>query len=406
MTSLQLVTAVLAVVTLVGVAIGRYPALKMNRATIALVGAVLLIACGALPLEAAYRAVDWNTILLLFGMMVLNVNLRIAGFFHLVTARVVRLARTPRRLLALIIVVSGVFSAVFLNDTIVLVFTPLVLDLTAALRRNPLPYLVGLVTAANIGSAATITGNPQNMLVGISSGIGFVDFTRTLAPIALGGLAVAWGVIVLVYRREFRAEVFEHAYSFETCEHRPLLRKALLATALMLFALVAGAPVPLASALAAALLLITRRMEPEKVFQEIDWSLLVFFSGLFVVTGAIEASGLGEKLFAVLRPYADGGPGPLTAASLVLSNLVSNVPAVMLFRPVVPTLDAPHTAWLTLAMATTLAGNLTLLGSVANLIVAEIARRRGVHLTFVEYLKAGTPIAVLTLLLGVAWLSF
>ncbi|HLP07581.1 MAG TPA: SLC13 family permease [Opitutaceae bacterium] len=180
----------------------------------------------------------------------------------------------------------------------------------------------------------------------------------------------------------------------------------MLATGLMLVALVAGAPVPLAAAAAAALLLITRRLEPEKVFQEIDWALLVFFSGLFVVTGAIEHSGLGARLFAVLRPYADAGPGPLTVVSLILSNVVSNVPAVMLFRPVVPGLSDPHAAWLTLAMATTLAGNLTLLGSVANLIVAETARRRGVHLGFVEYLKAGTPVAILTLLLGVAWIAW
>ena len=119
----QLAVAVLATITLVGVALGRYPSLKMNRATIALVGAVLFIAFGFIPLEAAYRAVDWNTILLLFGMMVLNVNLRIAGFFHLVNSRVVRFARTPRRLLALIVFVSGTLSAIFLNDTIVLVFT-------------------------------------------------------------------------------------------------------------------------------------------------------------------------------------------------------------------------------------------------------------------------------------------
>ena len=402
----QLAVALLATITLVGVALGRYPSLKMNRATIALVGAVLLVALGFLPLDAAYRAVDWNTILLLFGMMVLNVNLRIAGFFHLVNSRVVRLARTPRRLLALIVFVSGTLSALFLNDTIVLVFTPLVLDLTFTLKRNPLPYLVGLVTAANIGSVATITGNPQNMIVGISSGIGFVDFTRALGPIALLGLVIGWAVIVLVYRREFRTERFTHVYELPPQHYRPLLRKSLVATGLMLVALVAGAPVPLAAAGAAALLLITRRLEPEKVFQEIDWSLLVFFCGLFVVTGAIEHSGLGERLFALLRPYADGGAAPLTGVALLLSNLVSNVPAVMLFRPVVPGLGDPHQAWLTLAMATTLAGNLTLLGSVANLIVAEIARRRGVHLSFVEYLKAGTPIAILTLLLGIAWVSW
>lgn len=398
-----LVTA-LVTVTLIGVAIGRYPWLKMNRATIALVGATLLIALGALTLDEAYRAVDWNTILLLFGMMVLNVNLRTSGFFHLVTAHVLERAHTPRRLLALLVGTSGLLSAIFLNDTIVLVFTPLVLEIVLALRRNPLPYLVGLVTAANIGSVATITGNPQNMLVGLSSGISYVDFTRALGPIALLGLGVIWVVIVLVYPREFKAERLETGHIELPPPNYRRLRKALLATVLMIVALVIGAPIPLAAALAAALLLISRKLEPDQVFQEIDWGLLVFFSSLFVVTGAIEHSGLGERLFALLRPYADGGPGPLTGVAVVLSNLVSNVPAVMLFRPIVPELANPHSAWLTLAMATTLAGNLTLLGSVANLIVAELAKKQGVHLSFVEYLKAGTPIAILSLLVGIAWL--
>ncbi len=400
------IAAVIIVATLVGVAIGRWPWLKMNRATIALVGATFLVALGTLSLEQAYAAIDWNTILLLFGMMVLNVNLRMAGFFHLVTARVLTFARTPRMLLALIIVISGVFSAVFLNDTIVLVFTPLVLDIALTLRRNPLPYLVALVTAANIGSVGTITGNPQNMVVGISSGISFVSFTRELGPIALLGLALIWVVIVVVYRADFRRERFEDVYHLEPTVLRPRLRKALFATALMLVVLIVGAPVPLAAALAAAVLLVTRRTDPAHVFQEIDWSLLVFFSALFVVTGAISASGFGGELFALLQPYADRGPGSLTVVSVVLSNVVSNVPAVMLFRPIVPTLANPHDAWLTLAMATTLAGNLTLLGSVANLIVAEIARSRGVHLSFVEYLKAGTPIAILSLFLGAGWLSW
>jgi Na+/H+ antiporter NhaD/arsenite permease-like protein len=243
------------------------------------------------------------------------------------------------------------------------------------------------------------------MLVGISSGISFVRFTAALAPIAIAGLFVIWLVIILVYRREFAPVVLTGNFSLPPQEYRPLLRKSMIATALMLVALVAGAPVPLAALVAAALLLISRRRDPEHVFEDIDWGLLVFFAALFVVTGAIETSGLGKDLFAWLRPWADGGPVRLTVVSLVLSNLVSNVPAVMLFRPVVPTLAEPHTAWLTLAMATTLAGNLTLLGSVANLIVAEIARRRGVHLSFGEYLKAGTPIAILTIAFGVLWLS-
>jgi Na+/H+ antiporter NhaD/arsenite permease-like protein len=405
MTTLQILTAVVVTATLIGVAIGRWPWLKMNRATIALVGATVLIALGVIPLEETFRAVDWNTIVLLFAMMVLNVNLRIAGFFHRVTSRVAKLARTPRRLLALITIVSGILSAVFLNDTIALMMTPMVLELALALRRNPLPYLVALVTAANVGSVAAITGNPQNMLVGMSSGISFLDFTLALAPVAIAGLAVIWLVVSLVYPREFKAEKLVGDLALPGEEDPRLLRKAMLATGLMLVALVLGAPIPLAALGAAALLLISRRREPERVFQEIDWGLLVFFASLFVVTGAIETSGLGEGLFAFMRPWADGGVAKLTVVSVVLSNLVSNVPAVMLFRPVVPTLATPETAWLTLAMATTLAGNLTLLGSVANLIVAEIARRRGVHLSFVEYLKAGAPIAIITLAVGVWWLS-
>jgi Na+/H+ antiporter NhaD/arsenite permease-like protein len=337
--------------------------------------------------------------------MVLNVNLRAGGFFQRVTAGVIRFAKTPRRLLALIIGASGVLSAVFLNDTIVLVFTPIVLDVTLALRRNPLPYLVGLVTAANIGSVATITGNPQNMLVGLSSGISFVDFTEALAPIAVVGLAIAWGVLVLVYRREFTGSPLGTVVEVPISgDHRTLI-KALVATGVMGVTLVAGLPVPLAAALAAALLLVTRRTAPEGVFQEIDWGLLVFFIGLFVVTGALEASGLSGQLLQLLHPHANGGPLPLSAVSVVLSNVVSNVPAVMLLRPVVPTLNDPASAWLTIAMATTLAGNLTLIGSVANLIVAEIARRRGVELSFGEYLKAGMAIAILSLGVGILWLS-
>ena len=406
MTWHTVVSAGIIVVTLIGVAVGGFPALKMNRATIALVGATLLIVIGVLNLDQAFRIVDWNTIVLLFGMMVLSVNLRMAGFFHLVTAKVLKVARTPRRLLALLVLVAGVFSAVFLNDTMVLVLTPLVLDITAALRRNPLPYLVALATSANIGSVATITGNPQNMLVGMSSGISYVAFARALAPIALLGLAVVWVVIVAIYRRDFQRENFSETYHFEPQVKWPRLRKSLLTTLVMLVALVSGMSIPLAALLASALLLVSRRTDPAHVFQEIDWALLVFFSALFVVTGAIDTSGLGTHLFHAMRPFANSGPAPLATVAVILSNLVSNVPAVMLFRPVVPTLTNPHQAWLTLAMATTLAGNLTLLGSVANLIVAEIARTRGVHLSFFEYLKAGTLIALITLVVGVAWLHF
>ncbi len=393
-------------VTLIGVAVGRYPWLRMNRATIALVGATALIVVRALSLQEAYAALDLNTLTLLFAMMIINVNLSLAGFFKLVGSRVVRLARSPRQLLALIVLVSGVCSALFLNDTIVLMFTPLVLEIVLTLKRNPIPYLIGLVAAANIGSAATITGNPQNMLIGASSGIPYVTFTATLAPVALFGLGVTWVVLVLVYRQEFAVGVFVERPEIQSRPYWPLLQKALLATAGMLVAFLAGVPVPLAALAAAAVLLFTRRVKPQHVFREVDFSLLIFFSGLFIVTGAIESTGLSGRLFAFFKPVAASGVPALAGVSVVLSNLVSNVPAVLLFRPFIPDFPEVQRAWLTLAMATTFAGNLTLLGSVANLIVAETAKDRGVHLSFGEYLKAGVPITVVSLIFGVMWLSW
>ncbi|MEX1018813.1 MAG: anion transporter [Litorilinea sp.] len=407
-------------VTLVGVAVGRYPWLRMNRATIALTGATALIVLGTIGLEEAYAALDLDTLTLLFAMMILNVNLRRAGFFQIVGTGVVARAATPRQLLAWIIVASGVLSALFLNDTIVLVFTPLVVEICRALGQRPIPYLVALVTAANIGSAATITGNPQNMIIGVASGISYVDFAARLTPPALAGLAVIWLVIAVVYRgditgvrlpalarsgsREDSVDGGLVGSGLEAPIEGPLLRKSLLATVLVLVGFLAGMPVPLAALGGAALLLISRRIEPERVFRELDWSLLVFFAGLFIVTGALETSGVSHALFVWLYPLAAQGTVWLAVAGVVLSNLVSNVPAVLLFRPFVADFPNPDQVWLTLALATTFAGNLTLLGSVANLIVAELARREGVTLGFGEYLKAGVPITLVSLTLGVVWL--
>ncbi len=395
---------VIIVITLVGVAVGRYPWLRMNRATIAMVGATLLIIIGAISLQQAFSAIDLNTITLLFAMMVINVNLSLAGFFQLAANLIIRWARSPRQLLTLLILFSGVLSALFLNDTIVLMFTPLVIEITTSLKRNPIPYLIGLVSAANIGSTATIIGNPQNMIIGIASKIPFLTFTSHLAPIAILGMMIAWLVLVLVYRQEFQTGQLIAEASFSPKTYTPLLIKDAIATALMVIAFVLGAPIPLAALSAAAFLLITRRVKPARVFREIDWSLLVFFSGLFIVTGAIEAIGLTDRLFSLAQPIAERGLVALTVVSVLLSNLISNVPAVLLFRPLIPLFSNPQQSWLTLAMATTLAGNLTLLGSVANLIVAETARNRGVKLSFLEYLKTGAPITLASLIVGVLWL--
>lgn len=390
-------------VVMAGIAIGRVPGLRMNRASIALVGAVGLLLIGVVSPGDALAAVDFHTLALLFGMMVLNVNLRLAGFFRLLATHLLRVARTPRQLLALVVLSSGLLSGLFLNDTIVLMFTPFVLELLVALRRRPLPYLVGLMTAANAGSVATVVGNPQNMLIGMASGIDIGQFTLILVVPAILALAIIWVVVQWVYRGEFRTERLVVPAPSRTRVYRPLLRKSILAVLLLLAALAAGLPVALASLAAASLLLITRRLRPERVFWEIDWALLVFFAGLFVVTAALHHGNAGEWWRAIASAGTESLPS-LTLTAVLLSNLVSNVPAVLLLAPLMDAAADPTLFWCTLAMATTFAGNLTLLGSVANMIVAETAERSGVHIGFGEFLRAGIPITVLTVAAGLAWM--
>jgi len=400
----QLFDALVVLLTYVGIALGRVPRLRMNRATIALTGAAVLVVTHALTEDQMFKALDLGTLILIFSMMILNANLRLAGFFDLVGYRVLTIARSPRVLLALIIVAAGVLSALFLNDPVCVLFTPLVIDVTLQAKRNPIPYLLGLATAANVGSTATITGNPQNLLIGQASGIPYFTFLLHLGPVAIVGLFVCWAVIVLIYRKEFSGTI-----TFEPFElplprrYQRLLWRSLVVIGLMLAAFFLGLPIASTAFVAACALLITR-LKPEKMLN-IDWNLLVFFSGLFIVTGAIEVSGLSAKIFEALNPVLNGGIAPLSLATAVLSNVISNVPAVLLLRSVIPTLPNPQNAWLTLAMASTLAANFTLLGSVANLIVAEEAKQQGIRLSFGAYLRVGVPITIITLMIGIIWLS-
>lgn len=405
MTGFEYLILAIIIITLAGIAIGSLPKLRMNRATIALVGATALIIVGALNLEGAYKAIDINTIILLFSMMILNINLRLSGFFKIITSKIISLANTPKQLLALIIFSSGLLSALFLNDTIVIMFTPLILDMTIALKRNPIPYLIALATSANVGSVATIVGNPQNMIIGIFSKISFADFALRLTPIALIGLIIIWLIIIGIYRKEFQKEKLITPVEEDYRVFRPLLIKSTIVLFIMLTAFNLGFPVSLSALGGAALLLITRRIKPERVFIEIDWSLLIFFSGLFIITHTINQYFISS--ISSLESYSFTGNfiSDFSIVSAILRNIISNVPAVLILSPAVIKIPNPETIWLALAMSSTFAGNLTLIGSVANLIVAESAKKRGVKLEFYEYLKVGIPITFITLILGVLWLS-
>ena len=383
------------------VAIGRLPGFRLDRTGAAVVGAAFMTAFHVVTPEQAYTFVDMGTLVLLFGMMVIVGQLRLAGFFRWAGAAVARRARTPHQLLLGLILVAGVLSAVFVNDTICLALTPLVLEVAAATGARATPFLMALATASNIGSVATLTGNPQNMLIGVASHLPYGRFFAGLAPVAVVGLVIDFAVIALVYRRDL-AVPFAHQAHPRVKVHGFLMAKALIASAVMVGFFFAGASLPMVALTAGATLLLTRRVKTEKVFQEVNWSLLTLFAGLFVVVGAARASGLTELVFTWMHASEAHSVPALTALSALLSQLVSNVPAVLLFIPLVPQFPDPQQGWLTLAMASTLAGNLTLVASIANLIVAEGARKTS-PLSFGEYLKAGVPVTLLTLAAGV-WL--
>lgn len=401
------IAVAVAAVTLAGVAFGRLPFVPLDRAGFALVGAAALLATGVVDLHAAAALVDAEVLVLLFGLMLLNEALAEAGAFRTLTRWATRRAGSPFALLVALTGAAGALSALFLNDTIALMLTPLVVSLARALGVRPLPYLLALATAANVGSVATVTGNPQNLIVAVQGGIGFVPFATALTPVALAGLAVVVAVIALAHRRDLFGVRFARAQAEapRPFPRRPLALAVGWAT-LLLAAFLAGAPVATAALVVGAGVLLTAGSAAPRVLARVDVSLLTLFAGLFVVVGALGTTGATAAAAAAFGDAITGGVGQLTVLTAVASNLFSNVPAVLLLAPLVTEAGGGRTAYLTLAMASTLAGNLTLVGSVANLIVAEGARRAGERVGFGAYLRVGVPITLATLLLGAAWLAW
>jgi Na+/H+ antiporter NhaD/arsenite permease-like protein len=393
------------------IAFRNIPALPLDMPSAALIGAVLMVVSGVLTLPEVYVAIDWNTILLLLGMMLVVAYLSMAGFFEWAAYSVSFLALSPFRLLTGLVIVSGLLSAIFVNDTVCLLFTPILIPLLRSLGLNPIPYLIALATASNIGGQMSIMGNPQNMFIGNHSGISFGKFLLALAPVTFFGLILNVAVVGFIYRKVIFQPAADSGRSIPSppSVDRPLLIKGLVVVAGMLLFFFMGKSYPLVAIGGAATLFLIGSRKPASAFQQVDWPLLVFFASLFVVMRGLERSGWVLLLLEWSRPLLNGEPGKviplLSGVTLILSNLVSNVPAVVLMKPFVETLPNPTLGWLTLAMSSTLAGNLTLVGSVANLIVVSMARPE-VEISFWEYLKVGVLLTLLTMGVGIGVLIF
>ncbi|ODA38718.1 anion transporter [Desulfosporosinus sp. BG] len=393
----MIVSTLILMATLLIFTVGKSPIFRVDRAGVAIIGASLTIATG-MTFDQAVGAVDYRTIVLLFSMMIITSYLNLSGLFQLVGNYSMSKLHTKKQLLFVVLLLTGILSAFFINDIVCLLFTPVVILICRRMALNPIPYLLGVATASNIGSMATLIGNPHNILIGSLSHMPFNWYMTVAVPLSLVGLMLNYMVIAWVYREELNG-LLPNCSPIIGVVHRYLIRKGLVVMVLVLTGFLIGFDPAVVASLGAALLLITRRLKPNKVYAGIDFNLLVIFIGLFVIIGGVEQSGLIGQL---LNPRFVQNVQSLplfTVLTILFSNVVSNVPAVMMLKFLIPTSSA-HVWWASMAVFSTLAGNLTLTGSIANLIVVEQAKKQNVDISFSTYLKIGFPLTIVLVVIG------
>jgi Na+/H+ antiporter NhaD/arsenite permease-like protein len=382
----------------------RLQLVGLDRPAAALLGAIACVAFGVLSPEGAVDAIDGSTILLLFGVMGMGTFLSLDGFLEQLEDRLVRWARTPTRLLGGIVWSAGLLSALITNDAVCVLGAPLLVRIIQRHRLPALPMLLALATGANTGSVATLVGNPQNMLCGVLGDLSYAEFALVMVPVALVGLAINHALLWGMYRSAL-GDV-----EMTSVEPTPIRRPAMLTTTVLLLTAAlysSGTDLGWTAVSGFVVLLLLHRRDTREVWARIDWSLLVFFAALFVAVAGLMASGAPAAFFERF-PLASGdaswmGWSRLSLIFLVGSNIVSNVPFILVVREQMAGLPDARLGWEMLAMASTFAGNLTLLGSVANVIVAESGREVG-GMSFFQHLRVGLPLALLTTAMGTAWL--
>ena len=386
-----------------GMALGRVPGLAVDRTGVALIGLIVLLATGELSMDEAGRAVDMPTIALLFALMILSAQFELSGFYGWVPGRVTHAARNPKLLLAAVVAVTGLLSAVLTNDVVVFALTPLICAGLIAQGIDARPYLVALAGAANAGSAATLIGNPQNILIGQAGGLGFWSYLGLALPPVIVALAAVYGAVLVTWRRQIA--VGSLPLPEAVAVDRLQLAKGLAAIAALILLFLTPLPRDLSALAVAGCLLLSRRMASRDMIGAADWHLLLLFVCLFGVTAAFAKTGLAQD---GLEALAARGllPERLTVMAplmLVSSNTIGNVPAIILVLSLLP--DLPDGVLTGLALLSTFAGNLLLTGSLCNIIVAERARSAGVTLGFADFARSGVVMTAVSFAATVAWLG-
>jgi len=389
----------------VGMALGRWPGLKVDRTGIALLGAIVLYSTGLVSTAMVLQAIDFPTLIVLFGLMVLSAQFAVCGFYDWCSARIAATHASPVAILALTVLVAGTLSALLANDVVVFAMTPLLIQGLSRRGLDPRPYLIALASAANAGSAATVIGNPQNILIGQVGRLDFWSFTAACGPPAALALATVFASIWLIWRRKLAHRAIPDGETEMPQMDRFGVGKG-VAAALVLLALFSSRLAHVADVLlVTAVLLISRRLATRDVLGLVDWHLLVLFAGLFIVTAALAETPLPGEALAAINAF---GIDPKTLPAMPFltlfgSNTIGNVPTVVLLTAVLK--DLPMESLYAMAALSTLAGNLLIVGSLANIIVVERAKQAGVELGLVEHARCGVPITLVSLALTVIWFA-
>ena len=399
--NIQLVALIIFIITYTGIIFTRLPWLNIDRPSAAFFGAVAMILFGVLSFDEAIYAIDFNTIGLLLGMMIIIASLQADGLFNYLTEKSIIIAKNQRRLLTYIVFFTGVSSAFLVNDAVVLMFTPIVILICRSSKLNPMPYLIAEILASNIGSAMTITGNPQNMLIGLNSEISFGAFMLYLLPISLVGL---WMIVVFIrwYFNDEFSKVKTIAQSEDKLAYRfdslrfsvPIFLGVIVA---FFFGKMLHMSISLIALTGASMIMIFGHIKPRRIIDKVDWVLILFFASLFIVVKGIEKVGLLDYLLnhSPIEGSMNGILG-VHVISLLGSQVVSNVPFTILMLPFLK-IAGSSALWLALASASTIAGNATIIGAIANLIVIESARKYGIRIKFWDFLKPALPLTIITL---------
>jgi Na+/H+ antiporter NhaD/arsenite permease-like protein len=390
---------------------------KVHRTIAALLGGLTIILIGVLDQDQAFQAIDWNVIFLLAGMMMIANVLRETGLFQWIAIQSVRLGKgNPYRIMVILVVVTAVTSALLDNVTIVILMAPVILFVTASLRISPLPFLIALILASNIGGTATLVGDPPNILIGSAAGIDFVTFAANLAPISLLILIAFIGLSWFLFKKDLQVAKIdplsiEALDTSELITNKPLLRKSLVVMAgVILGFLFHGAlhlePATIALA-GATILMLWARIDPNHVLREIEWTTLFFFIGLFILVEALVEVGIIEAVAQAALRLTDGNLQMtsmlLIWLSAVASGVVDNIPYTATMIPVVENLGQAMPVgplWWSLALGACLGGNATLVGAAANVVVANLAVKSGQPISFGLFLRYGAITTFLSLVLA------